>query len=307
MTMTDGILLLDKQPGETSTGCVEKVRKIFGKKLKTGHGGTLDSPASGLLAILLGAATRLCPFVQCLPKVYEVMAQLGGISDTDDASGHIRPGRCSDLPAAETFERELLGFAGLQLQIPPDVSAIHVSGKRAHRLARSGETPRLSPRPVTITSFSGVSGPDPGGVVRFRVSCHKGTYVRSLVRDLGNRLGCGAYVLSLKRLSIGGFRLEDAAPLSSLLLSGEDAARQRLLAVDRLLDHFIVYRVPQELEGDIRNGKPIPRTSLQRLHWGLIPESGHVVLRTLNLVSFAMWEPPCHYRPDIVLSLEDRG
>jgi len=304
--MTDGILLLDKQPGETSTGCVEKVRKLFGKKLKTGHGGTLDSPASGLLVILLGAATRLCPFVQGLPKVYEVTAQLGGTSDTDDASGHIRPGACSVLPTAETLERELLGFTGLRLQVPPEVSAIHVSGKRAHLLARSGESPRLSPRPVTITSFSGVSGPDSSGMARFRVSCHKGTYVRSLVRDLGNRLGCGAYVLSLKRLSIGGFRLEEAAPVSSLFQSGKDTALERLLAVDRLLDHFIVYQVPQELEGDVRNGKPIPRTSLHRVHWGLIPESGHVVLRTRNLVSFALWELPCHYRPDMVLSLEDR-
>ncbi len=303
--MTDGILLLDKQPGETSTGCVEKVRKLFGKKLKTGHGGTLDSPASGLLVILLGAATRLCPFVQGLPKVYEVIAQLGGTSDTDDASGHIRPETGSALPTAETLERELLGFIGLRLQIPPEVSAIHVSGKRAHLLARSGESPQLSPRPVTITSFSGVLGPDSSGLARFRVFCHKGTYVRSLVRDLGRSLGCGAYVLSLKRLSIGGFGLEEATPVSWLLQSGENAALERMLAVDRLLDHFIVYRVPQGLEGDVRNGKPVPRSSLQRLHWGLIPESGHVVLRTRNLVSFALWEPPCHYRPDIVLSVED--
>jgi tRNA pseudouridine55 synthase len=305
--MADGVLLLDKQPGETSTGCVEKVRKLFGKKWKTGHGGTLDSPASGLLVILVGAATRLCPFIQCLPKVYEVEAQLGGISDTDDASGHIRLGSLAALPRAETFERELLGFVGLRLQIPPTISAIHISGKRAHRLARLGETPQLSPRPVTITSFSGVSGPDSGGRVRFRVLCHKGTYVRSLVRDLGTRLGCGAYVLSLKRISIGNFRLEEAIPVSRLLESGEDSASKRLLAVERLLEHFIVYRLPQDLESDIRNGKPIPCSSLQRIHWGLVPESGHVALRTGNLVSFALWEPPSHYRPDIVLALEDRG
>lgn len=305
--MADGILLLDKQPGETSTGCVEKVRKLFGKKWKAGHGGTLDSPASGLLVILVGTATRLCPFVQALPKVYEVAAQLGGTSDTDDASGHVLENPPAVFPSAETFDRELLEFLGLRMQVPPAVSAIHVSGKRAHRLARSGENPKLLPRPVTITSFSDVSGPDSRGRVRFRVMCHKGTYVRSLVRDLGIRLGCGAYVVSLRRISIGSFRLEEADPVSCLFRLGEDAARERLRDVDALLDHFVAYRVPQELEGDIRNGKPVPSSCLHRIHWGLIPESGHVVLRTKNLASLALWEQPSHYRPDIVLSLEDRG
>jgi tRNA pseudouridine(55) synthase len=302
--MTDGILLLNKQPGETSTGCVEKIRRLFGKKRKVGHGGTLDSPASGLLVLLVGAATRSCPFVQLLPKVYLVEAQLGAFSDTDDASGHIEPREDWGAASPESVVRELTGFLGLRLQVPPSISAVHVAGRRAHQLARSGEKTALSSKPVTITSFSDFSGPDVQGRVRFKIQCHKGTYVRSLVRDLGNRLGCGAYVVSLQRLSIGRFGLEQAHTMSRLTAD----TRESLLPIDALLDHFVAYRVPQEMETDVRNGRPIPCDCLHRLHWGLLPESGHVVLRTRNLASFALPEGrTSHYRPDVVLALGDQA
>ncbi len=301
-TMTDGILLLDKQPGETSTGCVETIRKFLGKKAKVGHGGTLDSPASGLLVLLLGAATRSCAFVQLLPKEYAVEAQLGAFSDTDDAAGHIEACKGWGTVSPESVQRELLAFLGLRLQVPPSVSAVHVAGKRAHQLARSGEKTVLSSKPVTITSLSEISGPDPQGKIRFRIKCHKGTYVRSLVRDLGNRLGCGAYVDTLRRLSVGYFLLEQARPVSAFPAGIQEA----LLPIDALLDHFVTYRVTQELEGDVRNGKPIPSSSLQRLHWGLLPESGHIVLRSENLACFALPAGPSHFRPDVVLAVGDR-
>lgn len=308
--MADGLFLLDKQSGETSTGCVEKVWKMLGRKSKVGHGGTLDSPASGLLVILVGAATRACSFVQNLPKTYVVEAQLGAFSDTDDASGLIEANSGWDHVRNESIEREMLGFLGKRLQVPPSISAIHVAGRRAHELARSGEKACLSPRPVTITAFSEVSGPDPQGRIRFKITCHKGTYVRSLIRDLGNRLCCGAYVVTLKRLSIGLFNLEKSAPLATLATRGTAFPEKALLPLDRLLDHFVCYRVPQELEKDVRNGRPIPVDSLVRAHWGLIPESGHVALRTENLICFALPDEtsrgPCCYRPDVVLAVGEQ-
>ncbi len=308
--MADGLLLLDKQAGETSTGCVEKVWKILGRKSKVGHGGTLDSPASGLLVILVGAATRTCSFVQNLPKTYDVEAQLGAFSDTDDATGNIQRKSEWKHVSHESIEREMMGFLGMRLQVPPSISAVHVAGRRAHELARSGERTCLSSRPVTITSFSEASGPDPLGRIRFKIQCHKGTYVRSLVRDLGNRLCCGAYVVSLKRLSIGRFNLEDSLPLANLTTIGQAFPEKNLLPLDRLLDHFVTYRVPQELEKDVRNGRPIPFDSLARAHWGRIPESGHVALRAENLFCFALPEEkpkgPCCYRPDVVLALGEQ-
>lgn len=308
--MADGILLLDKQAGETSTGCVETVRKFLGKKSKVGHGGTLDSPASGLLVLLVGVATRSCAFVQFLQKTYFVEAQLGAFSNTDDASGCITHKSRWDHVTRDSVERELLGFVGLRLQVPPSISAVHVDGRRAHELARSGVKPNLSCRPITITSFSQATGPNPMGRIRFTIECHKGTYVRSLVRDLGDRLGCGAYVVSLKRLSIGRFTLDDSIPLATLAAKGPAFLTEALLPLDRLLDHFVTYRVPQELEKDVRNGRPIPFDSLRRIRWGLLPESRHVVLRAGGLASFAVPEEtsksPCCYRPDVVLELEDR-
>lgn len=308
--MADGLFLLDKQAGETSTGCVEKVWKMLGRKSKVGHGGTLDSPASGLLVLLVGAATRTCSFVQNLPKTYVVEAQLGAFSDTDDASGLIKAESGWGHVTHERVEKEILGFLGMRLQVPPSISAVHVAGRRAHELTRSGQMTCLSPRPVTITSFSESSGPDPQGRIRFKIRCHKGTYVRSLVRDLGKRFRCGAYVVSLKRLSIGRFNLENSLPLETLATIGPAFPEKTLLPLDRLLDHFVTYRVPQELEKDVRNGRPIPFDSLVRAHWGLIPESGHVALRTENLACFALPEEmtkgPFCYRPDVVLALGEQ-
>lgn len=309
--MFDGILLLDKQPGETSTGCVQAVWKLLGRKTKVGHGGTLDSPASGLLVLLVGVATRTCNFVQSLSKTYIVEAQLGAVSDTDDATGKIDPAGETGKVAFDDIERALFGFLGTRLQVPPSVSAVHVAGKRAHVLARAGESPSLSSRPITISSFSDLQGPDPLGRIRFKIECHKGTYVRSLVRDLGKKIGCGAYVLSLGRLSLGHFTLARAVRKAQLVDGNLGFLMENLLPMDTLLDHFVTYRVPQAMEKDVRNGRAIPSDALQRVNWGEIPETGHVVLRTEGLASFALPSAPetvpFSYRPDVVLTLEDRS
>lgn len=309
--MAEGLFLLYKEPGETSTFCVERIRRMLGGKIKVGHGGTLDSTASGLLVLLVGCATRACTFVHALAKVYAVEAQLGAISDTDDASGRISQGKEWNHVNLEMLEKETLGFLGTRLQVPPVISAVHVSGRRAHELARSGENVSPSPRPVTVTSVSEVSGPDTKGRIAFTVKCHKGTYVRSLVRDLGKRLGCGAYVHSLKRLSIGEFRLDQAISLSSLDTGAGNAPSKSLLPLENLLEHFVCYMVPQEMEKDLRNGRPIQVGCLTRTHWGKLPETGHVVLRTENLASFALpqAEPggPAFYRPDVVMCTEGQS
>jgi len=309
--MADGLFLLDKRPGETSTFCVERIRKMLGGKTKVGHGGTLDSTASGLLVLLVGCATRACAFVHGLTKIYAVEAQLGAFSDTEDASGRISQGAGWDHVNRETLEKEFLVFLGTRFQAPPAISAVHVSGRRAHELARSGEKVSPSPRPVTITSLSEVTGPDPKGRITFSVKCHKGTYIRSLVRDLGNRLGCGAYVHSLKRLSIGRFCLDRSVSLSSLETGSGDAVLKFLLPLENLLEHFVCYAAPHDLEKDIRNGRLVQAGCLSRTHWGIIPESEHVVIRTGALASFALPhtapDGTAFYRPDVVMCPEERS
>ena len=211
----------------------------------------------------------------------------------------------------ETLEKEFLVFLGTRFQAPPAISAVHVSGRRAHELARSGEKVSPSPRPVTITSLSEVTGPDPKGRITFSVKCHKGTYIRSLVRDLGNRLGCGAYVHSLKRLSIGRFCLDRSVSLSSLETGSGDAVLKFLLPLENLLEHFVCYAAPHDLEKDIRNGRLVQAGCLSRTHWGIIPESEHVVIRTGALASFALPhtapDGTAFYRPDVVMCPEERS
>ena len=193
----DGVLLRAKPAGVTSHDVVAEVRRSLPRGTKVGHAGTLDPFATGLLLVLVGRATRAQRFLMALPKTYRAVARLGWTSDTGDRDGELaHTGRMPDELAIPTGE---------QLQTPPAYSAVKVGGRRAYELARSGETAELAARPVTVHRAVLLSHDDERA--RFEIECSSGTYVRSLVTDLGD-----AYCEELERTAVGPFRLEDAEP-----------------------------------------------------------------------------------------------
>jgi tRNA pseudouridine55 synthase len=224
-----GWLCLDKAVGLTSTGAVGSVKRLFGAA-KVGHAGTLDPLASGVLPIALGDATRTVPFVQDGRKVYRFTVRWGVETDTDDADGTAVA--TSDLrPGAEAIGSALPGFTGEIMQRPPTFSAIKVAGQRAYDLAREGEAVVLEARPVTIHRLALVETPDRDHAV-FETECGKGTYVRSLARDLGRLLGSLGHVVALRRMVVGPFDTDHAVTLDELIAAREagDAT-----ALDRFL------------------------------------------------------------------------
>jgi tRNA pseudouridine55 synthase len=210
------VLLVDKPAGPTSFGCVAAVRgALGGRTIKVGHAGTLDPFATGLLALLVGRATRLAPYLVGLDKRYRVTAQLGVRSDTGDPEGTLVPGD-GPLPGREALERACGDLTGVISQVPPTTSAIKVDGKRAYALARAGVAVEMPVREVHVHAF-GVVGHDAGsGRAVLDVHCSKGTYVRSLVRDLGEALGCGAYCSELRRTAIGHLEVAHAGALDDV-------------------------------------------------------------------------------------------
>ncbi len=213
-----GWLCLDKAIGLTSTGAVGSIKRLFGAA-KVGHAGTLDPLASGVLPIALGDATRTVPFVQDGRKVYRFTVRWGQETDTDDADGTVV--ETSDLrPGAEAINDLLPRFTGEIMQRPPAYSAIKVEGQRAYDLAREGEAVVLDERPVVIHRLALTETPDRDHAV-FETECGKGTYVRSLARDLGRMLGCRGHVVALRRMVVGPFDTGNAVTLDALIAARE--------------------------------------------------------------------------------------
>lgn len=206
----DGLLLVDKPSGPTSHDVVQRARRTLGTR-RIGHTGTLDPFASGLLVLCVGDATRLAEYFHLPPKAYRATLRLGRETSTHDRTGE--PVRDSDAwrDVGEGELREVLrAHTGRIRQRPPAFSAKRVRGRRAHELAREGGRPELSPVSVTVHALDleGFEPPD----VRVAVTASTGTYVRSLARDVGRRLGCGAHLVELRRTAIGPFRVDRALP-----------------------------------------------------------------------------------------------
>ena len=217
--MIEGLLLVDKPAGVSSFGVVAKVRGVlrahFGvKNIKVGHTGTLDPAATGLLVLAIGKYTKRVPELLKQDKVYEVTMKLGETSTTGDKEGDISV--VSDAePTKEVILEALLAFTGQIMQTPPAFSAIKVNGQRAYNLARKGKEVVIEPRQVTIYKNELVSYEYP--YVRFTSEVGSGTYIRSLVEDIGNMLETGAYMSNLRRTSIGDFSIENAVPLADIM------------------------------------------------------------------------------------------
>src|SRR5438094_3181804 len=201
-----GFLLLDKPRGPTSHDMVSRVRKALNVK-RVGHAGTLDPLASGLLVMAVGPATRLLRYVQDLPKTYDVTGVLGVETSTLDADGEVTS-RADVNVTPDEIRAAAAAFVGDIEQVPPAVSAIKVGGERAYKLARRGEDVELAPRRVKVFSFDVLRTST--DAFEARIVCSSGTYVRSLVRDVGAALRCGAHVAHLRRTQIGDVSVRDA-------------------------------------------------------------------------------------------------
>ena len=218
-----GFLLLDKPIGISSFLALRPVKRLF-HKAKVGHAGTLDPAATGLLIAGVAGGTRLLEYLEGMPKTYAFTAVFGFTSDSYDLEGAVEPFAGSPPPAdAAAVERALAAFRGGIMQAPPAYSAVKVGGERAYALARAGEEVVLPPRAIEIhslelTGFTPASNTSVTGAATAHLvaTCSKGTYVRSLVHDLGRALGCGAVTGSIRRLAIGDFRVEDATAPDAL-------------------------------------------------------------------------------------------
>jgi tRNA pseudouridine55 synthase len=250
-----GWLCLDKPEGMTSTEAVNRVRRIT-RAQKVGHGGTLDPLATGVLPIALGEATKTVAYVMEGRKHYRFTARLGEATATDDAEGAVLA--LSEVrPTTAQIAAALPRFVGRIEQVPPRFAAVKVEGERAYDLARRGEAVELAPRSVQVDRFDSVERPDPDHVT-FEVVCGRGTYVRALVRDLGQALGCLAHVVALRRLEVGPFGAAEAISLTALeQLVADDALPQALLPVGAALGDLPALALTQPQVDRLRAGQTI--------------------------------------------------
>jgi len=208
-----GLLVVDKPTGLSSMDVVRQVRRA-GRGVKTGHAGTLDPAATGVLVCCLGRATKQIESLMGLAKVYEATVDLSAFTDTDDAEGQRQAVPVATPPDAVTVESTLAGFIGWIEQVPPAHSAVRVGGQRAYALARQGEAVTLPSRSVRIDELTllGYDWPE----LHLRITCGKGTYIRSLARDLGQALGTGGHLTALRRSAVGPYTVDQAWSLAQL-------------------------------------------------------------------------------------------
>lgn len=267
--MDHGILVVDKPQGITSRDAVDLAARWFPRKTKLGHAGTLDPLATGVLVLAVGHATRLIEYVQDMPKTYRTRIVLGATSDTDDADGTITP-KSDAKPVAESAIRGALSpFIGEIEQVPPAYSAARISGQRAYDLARRGDEVNLAPRRVRIDGIEIISYDWPQ--LELDVHCGKGTYIRSIARDLGAALGVGGYVATLRRTRIGPFTVDSAVTLDT---TAEEALRHLLPPV-AAVSHKPIVRVSKDEARRLRQGQMIPASGTGEV--AVLGESGELI------------------------------
>ena len=250
----DAFLNIDKPAGMTSTDVVRRVRRLAGQK-RVGHGGTLDPMATGVLPVALGQATRLLEyFLQEEGKGYVATVQLGSTTDTDDAEGAVLATHLVPSLDATLLETTLGHFRGTISQIPPIYAAIRVDGRRLYEYARAGETVDIPSRSVTIERLELLDWTS--DTLQINVACSKGTYIRSLARDIGAMLGCGAHLTALRRTRAGSFDLSTAIPLDELLAQPERLASAALPPIAALADWAHI-TVDAPTVADLRQGRRV--------------------------------------------------
>src|SRR5579859_5847638 len=266
-----GVLNVDKAAGETSFAVVRRLRRLTSAH-RVGHAGTLDPLATGVLPVLFESATRLAEFALLLPKVYAADIHFGFSTATDDAEAErVAVGDPSAL-TADQVEGELRHFCGKILQEPPAFSAVKIEGQRAYKLARRGEEPRPRAREVEVYEARLVEfAPGAEAVARVEIRCGSGTYLRSIARDLGRRLGVGGYLGHLRRTAYGPLEAATAVTVDSLVTAAD--VRDRLLPAEVILPEMERVRLTVEQEAMVRQGRSVR----------VLPEPGPGQLRAHDL------------------------
>ena len=244
----NGIVIVDKPAGWTSQDVVSKLRGVLHTK-RIGHGGTLDPMATGVLPVFVGRATRGVEFFEHAEKTYEAVLQLGITTDTEDITGEILEKQHISA-TKDQFLNILEGFRGEIQQIPPMYSAIKINGQKLCDLARKGREVARQPRTVTIYRLECLDFS--GDTARLLVHCSKGTYIRTLCKDIGAALGCGGCMASLQRVGAGSYTIDEAVPLDQLVNSTDP--EQYLRPVDTMFTHFPAVTLTENQEKRCRNG-----------------------------------------------------
>ncbi len=247
-----GVLNINKAAGCTSRDVVNSVQRLI-RPVKCGHAGTLDPMATGVLLVCVGPATRLTTLVQECSKTYVAEFTLGVTSDTDDSTGTILTTvEPAQRPCATMIDAHLQQMTGTVLQTPPAYSAVHVNGQRAYKLARSGETVEISARPVQIHAMRLLSCDWPR--LEVEIDCGSGTYVRSIARDLGQRLGCGGLMSRLDRTRIGSFDVATAIRIEEVT---KEHLQEQLYPAIKLIRHLTQYSCDESDLIELRHGRII--------------------------------------------------
>lgn len=258
----NGVLNIYKEAGFTSHDVVAKLRGMLHQK-KIGHTGTLDPDAEGVLPVCLGKGTRLCDMLTDHDKVYEAVLRLGIVTDTQDISGTIIK-ETPVLVSEEEVKRCIMSFVGEQMQIPPMYSAIKVNGKKLYELAREGIEIERKARKVHFFSIDILEISLP--VIRIRVHCSKGTYIRTLCHDIGEKLGCGGCMDTLLRTKVERFTLHSAKTLAEIQeLIDQGTIESYIIPVDAMFDQLP--KVMTDTYGDklLHNGNPVPWSMIQKI------------------------------------------
>jgi tRNA pseudouridine55 synthase len=225
-TALDGAILIDKPSGPTSHDVVDAIRRQF-KIKKVGHCGTLDPNATGLLIIVLGRGTKLSERLMADDKVYEGTIKFGEATDSYDSDGELVSSLPVPLMTLDELNEAAAAFIGDQMQTPPMVSAVKKGGVPLYKLARKGIEVEREARLIHVYNFRFTKYEEPNG--HFRLACTKGTYVRSIAHDLGQKLGCGAHLSTLRRITSGKFEVTEATPLDTVLKMSERELEDRVI------------------------------------------------------------------------------
>jgi tRNA pseudouridine55 synthase len=262
--LVNGILLLDKPEGMTSNQALQTVKRLFSAK-KAGHTGSLDPLATGLLPLCFGEATKFSQFLLEADKSYWVSARLGIKTKTGDAEGEVIATR-PVLPACfEQLESVLSTFRGVILQIPPMFSALKFNGKPLYELARQGITVERSAREVTVHSLNVLEMTE--NSINLEIQCTKGTYIRTLIEDMGEALGCGAYVQGLRRLGVGSYNEQGMVSLEKLEGLTQEERDHCLLPLETLLHKWPVIKLSQAAMYYLYRGQALLLPNLPKAGW----------------------------------------
>lgn len=284
-----GVLVVDKPVGLTSHDVVQVIRKGTNIR-RAGHTGTLDPRASGVLVVLVGPAVRLSEYVSASDKRYQATVRLGTSTDTYDADGRIISTAPVDKITEAQFEDALENFVGEIEQVPPPYSAIKIKGRKAYEMAREGEEIELEPRRIKVYSLELLEWAPPEAVID--VYCSSGTYVRSLAHDVGEKLGCGAHLVGLRRTKSGRFTLRDAVPLRKLRDAFEDGSwYQNLIPAAEALSDWPSIELDQDQVVAIRHGHRIPADNQSADMARGISEQGELVALLEFMPDANEWQP----------------